>query len=535
MRHIVLFFFALFIFTAPAFAAPAINAEGAAKLKKEVEDMLSFHKKMAETMQKGMTLSGEVEVTPKGNAYEVKLPGFTVVSGSDKLNLGTLTIMATPGDKGEYATTFTLPSPMILRDEKDVPQVETTVGQQSFNGIWWPTLGAYTKLDASLQDIVIKGLTEENNFNIAIGTMKSTMDLKQNPDNTWSGPQLAEASNITVTAPATEDTGARTLRAAHLGGQAIYDKMDLVATQAIRQKFGLLFKDGAKPSQEDINKAVLEIYKDQKSLFDGLASDFMLVDLAYEAAPGPKAAKDEKPVVVRLAKFSSIAEAKDMMAAKSNGRMKLALDGLSVPNATADTLAVIPTKANIEVSLDDVPAQDLARIMAEMNVLTMMPTDNKQAQQQQQQKLTELTNSLGKILAKAGASLTVRDTYFNAPELNMTLGGKMVAKEGVAPVALGSEGTLTLAIEGMDELLLKEPNTKNPTQTKQILTVFQMMGQPGKSANGKSLRTYKLETMADGRVLLNNADISMFSTLMGGLKAAPQTAPVAPAPDKKTP
>jgi hypothetical protein len=535
MRHIVLFVFAFFLLTAPAYAAPAINAEGAAKLKKEVEETLSFHKKMADTMKQGISLTGDVEVTPKGNAYEVKLPGLAVVSAEEKLDIGTLIINAVPGDKGEYVTTFALPSPMTVRDDKGVAQVEATLGQQKISGTWWPALGTYTQMNTEFGNVAVKGLTSENNFNIAIASLKSTIDLKQNPDNTWSGPQVAEATGITIDTPATAETGARKLSIANLGGQAIYDKMDLAAANVLRQKFEAIFKDGKKPSQEDINKAVLDIYKNQKTLFDGVSSDFMLINLAYEAVPGPKDAPDTKPTLIKVEKFSSLAEARGMMQPKSRGGIKMSLKGLSVPNVPADVLAVIPTEFNLETNVAEIPALEISKIMAEMTVLSSTPPENNKAALLRQQKMTELSNSMGKLLAAAGSYLTVNNTYFNAPELRMTLAGKITAKEGVPPKAFGSEGGLTLNVEGMDELILKKPTAVDPKdQSKQFLSVFQMMGQPGKTADGKSLRTYKLETMPDGRILLNNADISMFSALLGGLKAAPATggapaqSPVAP-------
>ena len=97
------------------------------------------------------------------------------------------------------------------------------------------------------------------------------------------------------------------------------------------------------------------------------------------------------------------------------------------------------------------------------------------------------------------------------------------------PLLFGATAKTRLEIFGIDKLIgyaqqaaadpaLPAEQKANAQSLLQTLTMLQMVGQQSKNANGQDIRTYDLELTADGKTLLNGADLM---TVMGAVKPTP--------------
>lgn len=523
--------------------AAGTSDQGAADLKKQVESALTKPAAppapgtaaVASPFDEGLTVTGAVEVTPKGSYYEVKLPGAAYMGPQGlKFDLGTITMNVTPGDSGEYTSALSLPTTTKVFDASNQPIADVTLGTQHFTGTWWPALDAFTKIDADYQNVQIKSATP-NEFDVSVADMRSTLDLTKNADDTWSGPNKFSASDIKLNFT---PHGGGNLAIGSITTSAVSDKMNLKARKDLQDKLLAQMQAQAAPGQtpEQKSAAMSGMMQNVQGFIDSVSSSFEADAIhihangeatpAQAAQPGIPArpATPATPFDATLAKLSSGFDLKGLQQEKGSTSLKMHAEGLTVAGVDAVTAGLIPTETNFEIYFDGLPMKALGQQFADVFSDAIMnaaqanavpgagaASAQLQSQHKLQMEVMGLMATLPQALAAAGSSVSIRDTHTNAPDLQSTLDGQIHAS---ATSPLHAEGNMTLTLTGVDELILKlqalsQQANANPKYAgyATMLSMVQMQAQGEKGADGKSLRKFKFELTPQGQALLNGQPV----------------------------
>lgn len=363
MRKLLPAVFALaFMATSHLCYADTATPEGAAGIKKQVEDALAFPMDLAKTQGDGLTLSGAVEVTPKGEYYEVKMPGATIVTNYGfKFDMGTLIANVTPTDAGALNVAVALPQTMKAFDETAKPIAEIKIGSQRFNGTWLPDLGTFTKVDAEYRDVTANSLTP-GEFTATVTSLTSTMNLTPNSDGTWSGPYGFGGSGIKL---AFNKGSTADVTIGSMAANSSYDKIDLKARKKMQDTVGeTLKKSQTSPTTPDqAGEMMTSVMSQLGGYLDGMGSDIELKDVAVvmkSAAPAqPNAPATTPDFSATLAKLGFVFDVKGMLQPKGSTTVKIHLDGLNVNETDPGVKGMIPTQTSFEVFVENLPMRDL--------------------------------------------------------------------------------------------------------------------------------------------------------------------------------
>lgn len=525
----------------------AVSSEGAVDIKKQVEEAISFPLDMQKSTGMGLVLGGPIEVTPKDDYYEVKLPSVSYAVEGMKADFGTLVMNVTPsGD--EYKTTMAMPESISVYDASKTPLATIKIGSQQFNGIWLPKYRSFTKIDAEYKDLTILSPKAGEKVAINIGSIKSTLELAPDGADIWSGPANFELTNLHMTGG---DKAEFDLVVDNMKGSATYSKLNMQTRKDVEDKTQQALsgiKKDQKPDPVQMQAMLGSIVSSLQNYLDGMGSSFKMTGIHMKINPGDiKGAdgKTEKPIEANLTSVAWDFKMNGMQQEKGNLSFQFGMEGLSVSNMDAGTASIVPTASNVEVHLDNLPLQELSKGLSGLfttvvnsAVASQGVTDAAQKtalQGQIQAQVGMAMMSIPQQLATAGSKLSIVNTYAKAPDVGSTLDGSFTANAASPVIA---QGSITLLITGLDELILKLQGMgqgANPDPKllgwAQGLGMLQMMGQLGKAPDGRTQRTYKLEVAADGKVMLNGAD---FSNAMQGMGlGAPQ--PGQPGPDGAAP
>lgn len=524
MRIFFAFFFAALLAATPAWSAPPVDDAGAALLKKEVDDTLAVYLQVAKMTGAGFAVGGDVIVAPKGNFYQVKIPGAAFVYPEARLDIGNIVLNVSPGENGEYLASAAMPSKMTLRPAgAGKAAADITLGEQKFAGVWQTSFHKFTKIDALYKNIRMK-VTAPEAFDVSIGTVKAVQNLEKDANNLWSGPSGAEISDVLVSV---EGKNPAKMRLNRLAGNTVVDKRDMAAAAALEEKIRALSNT---TDPEGIKALMSTLAENSESFHDGASSKFTVSGLSIEELP-QAADSGEKPFQFSLSQLGWAGEAKGLRQDKGAVSLQIMLDGLSVPMVEKDVAGLIPTDGNIELRFDNFPVKEISKTLLGFASTAMDASFSAEKaggagerlalQQKAKTQMTLSGMSAVEALRRAGFTFSIRNTRVAAPDLLSTLDGKYTVETAATGLPAATGGML-LELTGIDELVerLQKPGA-SPKLARMAggLSVVQMMGQPEKAADGRSLRRYKFE-LADGKMLLNGADIGgmtgMFQSVTPG-------------------
>ncbi|MEZ0261857.1 MAG: hypothetical protein ACAH80_12670 [Alphaproteobacteria bacterium] len=516
----------LFATTAQGAWAATISDSGAADLKKQVEQEMAFTVNMAKVTGTGVSMTGDIAVVPKGDYYEVRLPGLAYGHGFAKVNIGTLVMNVSPGDAGQYEMSIAVPSPLVVVDAGGKPLVEVTLGKQRLSGTWWPKYSSFTRVDCEYSDVGLRTLADTDNLTGTIGSLKSTMNLTQNADQSWSGPTEFLISNFKL---AGGDKAKLDLTIDKIGAKASVDNMNLQAKKDLQEKVEKLLSDSLanqQPNPEQSRSLINNLLASLESYMDGMGSHVGISNLALTMTPDPATppgpdGKKEEPLVVKVGSMESGFDVKGMKQPKGNLALKISFAGLSFSDVGLDVPGVIPTETNLEINLENLPMKELGSAFgtvisqgvqaASSAASSADPTEKQALDQQAKAQIMMAAASIPMQLATAGSTISVRNTYAKAPDITSTLDGSFAANPA-SPVM--ASGAITLLLVGIDELLQKvqgmaQAPGANPSMMMwvQAVATLQKQGELGKADDGRSQRSYKIVVGQDGKIMLNGQDL----------------------------
>lgn len=539
---------AMLIAQAKSFAE--VSEAGAAEVKRHVEEALAYPLELQRVHGTGLMMDGAVEVAPKGDYYEVRVPKLSYLADAGmRADLGTLVINVTPGASGEYRTSVAV-APTITVYEGTSTKViaEATVGSQEFSGIWWPQYRTFTQVSARYGDLKLSSRGEAENFTVNVKEIRTGMELTRNSGDVWSGPARVELHGITA---GSKDKGEIRLSVDSIAAQNSFDKMDLKLRREIEDKTRQIVRDASQNKQADPQQAkaaIAAMMASMQNYVDGMGSTFKISNVAVDLEPGAgETQPDGKPVKprhVRIATINSAFSAGGMLQEKGGMSLQIGMEGLNVENLDEVAQAIVPNASNIELRLEGLPMQELSKAFAGLMPqmfesavaaqTAMDPAQKEALEKQTQAKIMLTMAAIPQQLATAGATLKILNTFTKAPDIASTLEGSFVAN---AASPLVAQGSMTLQISGLDELILKlQTMAQQPNADPRLigwsqgLGVMQLMGQLGKGPDGRSQRSYKLELTPEGRTLLNGQDMAAAAAMMGAQPQLRMTPP-APAPE----
>jgi hypothetical protein len=509
MKKIFILSFVFILWAAaagPAFAA-AINDQGAAELKKIVENELLWRANLAKITGHGLTIGGDIGVTPKPAFYEVKIPNLSVSFGpQQRLDIGTVTINAVPGKNGEWMTSVALPAAMTVYNGAQTPLAAITIGTQHFSAAWIPAKGVYPRFDSLYQDIFIR-LSDVNNTEIAVGTLKAVLNLKDNHDNTWSGQGNMMAGDIKVNAAGKNPLQ---ITVKKISGTNVYDRLDIVKELEIKKKIQELAAAGQMPVEQKNLDYINGLVSATQGMVDNFNNSLTAEDIRLSISGDPaKNLLAGEYTLDKIALEGSLQGGRQEKAAVS---FKGGFNGVKLPAAANELTGLIPQVLNIGINIDALPVQKMTGMLFDnlkksIEALNAAKTSSPAEKDAAQAQTRAVFNALMQIMQEAGTSLSIQNTFSKSQDLEAGITGRFEANPAAA---LGMTGKIALSLTGLEDALLKlktasEKPGADPDLNGYIngLTIMMMMGQSEKPAGGKAVYTYSFEIRNDTKTFLD--------------------------------
>lgn len=516
-------------------ARAAIDKAGAEKLKAVVEKALEEMGTSAEAAGKTLQLDGPVMVEPSGTYYAVTLPGLKYgYMDGEKIEMGMIAINAMPASKpGQWKMTLALPTPVSHFDEDQQLEALTTIGSQSFAGIWSEELDAFVKLNAAYQNVV--RMDADHKPVMTIKTVTVTGDSTQNAQGAWSGDYKIDTAGI-----------------------AYAD--DKAKTKGSMDKLGIAFKlknySPAAAAEYDAKLAALaESYSagegEEVSMMHMLGVYNLFTDFISSAWQGV-----DMQATVESAALSSHGKSgrAPQQVSFQNGRMGFGLDGLGTDKVQLSVRGgydgltttpapppghIVPEHMNIDVSINNLPLLKLLALGRESVKMTAsMPSEDIA-----RLAILKAIMMAPQALTEAQSNITVRDSRIGNSAYDIHVNGVGLAD---IKAIYSATAKATVKIRNIQALAagvkaaMDTPGTAPETQARlqkllQALTIMQVAGRKEKDASGANIHAFDMEVGQDGKVMLNGTDLSALLLVPEEAKVPAPAAPTTPAAPKKTP
>lgn len=499
----------------PQSAQAAMSAADGKRLKTLMNEMIERSRAQSKSQGGDLLTEGEVMVEPGDNYYAITLPHITTVqSDKSKINLGMISINAVPGDKKEeWKMTVALPTPITMYDETGKEDGVLEIGSQNFAGIFHEEFLNFVRLNGQYKNITFTDPTDGSKITIPEFTLM--YDLKEGSNKLWSGPMNAKATNVLGS------FNGCVAKIASIDIQSTLKDYSIVEAKAYQDKMAAFLESTGADTPSFSGQHIQGMYNTMfdylTKAWDGFGSTITVNGIEISSAPQPG-----KPA--NNVKIARIGFGLDGSGFRSNKVMlhpTLNMTDLTITPEPTGLNKAMPTTVNLDMTFNNVPLKELSEL-GEKSLAQSMQTPEGSSMA-----AIAAMASAQQILTNAGTSLTVKDTRVaNARDYDILLNGTAHAN---IKAVMGATAKTRLEIFGIEKLIAYAQHASaDPTlapekkakaqQMVQHLTLLQMLGQQGKNAKGQDIRSYDLELTAEGKTLLNGADLA---TVMGGLKPTP--------------
>lgn len=426
---------------------------------------------------------GAVTATPDGDGYTVTLPALSF-AGDDgsRMDVGIITFRLKPQADGSQAFTARIPASLPIFDAKGAADGAVTIGTQSISGVWIPAYETPTTMTLSLGSLA--ATNGKNQTMLTIGSLAGRVDLR--PDGggaLYSGPGSFTIANLV----AKDETGTPLATIGSFGTDFTYTRVDLAKSHKLTETartYAETTGASPNPAPPPLTPA------DFGGLFGGMGFKLSLGESSFYDP------KDKIRVGIK------------------NIALSMGIDGLDTPSTSVrfgydhDGLNIVPPPGPV----DFMPGSAGFSIAA-----LKLPTDAlSQVLTIAAGKTDDTTGALaaGVLLGALGQAASEIRLEKLAVSTPATSGHAAGAATFSPAAALATTGAFTVTLTGLDNTIkaLQPAPGKKPTKEDQDtlagLTMVQALGQPGKDAQGKDARVYKIDITAQGQILLNGTDMS---------------------------
>jgi len=505
---------AALVFSGAARAAETpIDATGAANLQKEVTDDLQWRSNMTKILDQGIVVDGKVAIEIRKDFYEVHMPHLYMLNKQGKLDVGIITAEIVPGpQKGAWLIKqASVPVSMTYYDNKNVAIAHITLGSQKFSGTWFPAQAMFPQIDSTFQNIQVTPVNASF-LTAKITALKSLIDLKDNGDGTWSGPADFGAAGLTVTLPGQDPV---TASIGKVASRNKYDHLDMSQSLKMKDLAEKAMKDGLPQTEDQKKEFIAKLLTKSPFTANGLDTTFEVGQFAMHDA-GTKQQPRQDVTLDQLTFAGQVANNKQD---RSKLLLKLDFSGLHATQVQPPFADLLPSKADAEIVLDNVPVSKLSDAFfailtdqATVNAAkdtkdTKDPMAQKVAQDEVKKKLADALALIPGILQDAGASLAINNTFIQSSGLTSRVQGRFDASPDAK---LGAAGKATVTFKGLDEYIEKtKAAAMRPGSDPHMmgfllgLMAVQMKATADKSPDGISLRNLLIELRKNGDIVVN--------------------------------
>lgn len=501
--------------------AAGIDDAGAQRLKQDIKGALDWRLKAAQAENRGLFAEGDIVVSPQGSYYAVTLPKFYFkLAKGERVDIGTIKANVSPGkNDDEWVLSAAVPTPLTFNDADGKALFSFSIGQQKLSAVWHPRADFFPAMEASYKDVVIE--TPARDVSGKIGLIRTVLELKQENDGTWSGPQFFELSDASFSASGDDSTKLSLEKAS---GRSLYEKIDITGSMELRRRLLDMAAANPPPSPDEVKKTLRE----QGGYFRDFADRIANTGQMHAFAMTGKT-KSGEPFELRLKDAEFSFDLSDIRAEKAAAVLTASLDGLSFAPLPAIYASVVPQDFTFKAKVSDLPLQKIIEAVVSAATSTAASTQEPgKAPLALQQDVLPMMD-LPQTLTTAGARLDISDTALTSTDLQTTLAGSARAD---VQAQMGATADFTLSFKGLDALVTKLNNGAAAPDAQPsllaMLTPVQMMGTQGKAADGTPTRSYRFELTPEGKILMNGAD-------MAGIKTILAPPPSTPVPDSPPP
>lgn len=515
MRKIIpLLLVSTFLFSGVLRAEAQVDAAGADVLKKEVTEDLTWRSNMTKIIDQGILVDGTVAVETKKDYYEVHLPHLYMVNKQGKLDVGIITAQVLPGtEKGTWQIRQAdIPLAMTYFDAKGIPIAKLTVGNQKFAATWVPAKAMFPKIDSLFQNIKVTGVGSNAGLTARITALKSLITLTDNGDGTWSGPADFGAAGLSANLPGQNPV---TASIGEIASKNKYDHLDMSQSMKMKDLAESTMKTGLPQTDDQKKDFIAKLLTKAPFTANGLETTFELSHFDMHDA----GTKQQPQQDVALDQFNFTGQTSNLSQDKSKFVVKTTLNGLHVAQVSSPFGALLPSRVDAEIVLDNVPVSKLSdqffNILTDQATLnaskdvkdTKDPMAQKVAQAEVQKKISDTLELIPGILQQAGTSLAVNNTFIQSDAVTTRVLGKVDAS---TDARLGASGKATITFKGLNEFIDKvhavavRPGS-DPHMMSFLfgLMAVQMKSTQSKGRDGISIDNMNIELKKNGDIIVN--------------------------------
>lgn len=529
MARQISFIPALLLMFVMTLASPAlaqkIGPEGQKRLETIFTELLNQYRTASEANGAKLITEGDILVEPSDSYYAVTLPHMTIKQADGAYTeIGMVAINALPGDTAEqWNMTVALPTPIIHFDSLGKPLVTTAIGGQNFAGVWNEKFKNFTRMNARYSELNIKHHGDQTR--IIVPAVNFTFDMKQNAQGLWSGPSDLKISDLQVYF----DADGSSARIQEIAMVSTMEDYAVDATLAYQEKISALVEsveagDAVNPSSRNVLGFYNLFFDLISNSWNAFNFDFSVksVSMTRPAIPG------SPPGVLKIANGAVGFGMGGLRSGKVNMGLKLAYDGFELAPMPADYGKATPDQMNIDISVNNLPYRE----MVELGRTTLQSTVDNPAMSQLAG--LQAIAALPQLLTQAQTNITLGKSAIGNENYRMAADAVFTANMNAV---MGATGALNAEIYGIDNLIgslnaaaadpdLDAEKKQSVQDTLAALALVKMVGQMGKDAQGRDIRTYKLELNEQGQAMLNGTDLQMLMQATqggesGGAPAAP--------------
>lgn len=436
----------------------------------------------------------EVEVTPEGERYAVRLPSVRLVTPNGWLvEALDLRALVTPTQGGGWEVTGTLPAPLAVYSAEGFRAGEVTLGRQSFKGRWTPDLRTLEALDAAFRDVLFT--PREGTGTMRLAALTAKMEPESYRGGRWTGPATVTLSELSVNGSDGQQDLALTKATARLRVE------DLDVARYAAWNAALARRAAVDDGQEALSPAEREALQQALPNLDGMLAraeaEMEVRGLRRRLDDGTRTALDGATWKLEAAGMQT-------------DRVRLSLDyahkGLKADGPSVKR-PVVPGTGEIRLAAENLPRKAL--LDAWTRWLAEEPAIGGRAARENFDRRT-LT-----ALGQAGAEVRLDRLGFEAPDAGADANGIVSFDDATANGLLGG---LSMTLRGFDALIAQATGGsqfRNPGPALGLYAL-QGLGAPDTDREGRPIRTYRLEMAPDGRILLNGTEVT---SLITGLMA----------------
>lgn len=498
----------------------------AQKLQTMFSEMLDKQKNLLNDKSVHLNYTGDLNVEKADGYYAVTLPHLAIVYPTgEKFEVGMVAVNAAPHENaGNWKMSVALPTPMTFYNAKGEQTSLVNIGSQRSAGVWNEQLDYFSKLDSNFGDINVSSKTD--NFNLNIPATRVIYDLSQQEQSQlWSGPVSFSMQGLSIDDDGIQDVIQLgeiklAMEMFDYDPQGMIEYRDLIASKLQGEN-----AESAPLTPEEVSQLAQSFIK---ALGDGFVSNYEISDFAMK---GKDANQFES---LNIDKMQFGIDATGLKENKLDIKFRVGYQGFDMQPVPADLPKLAPSHLNLDISVDDLPLQELQALGAQTaeNATTNPVVPQMQAMTAMMQ--------LPTILSTAGSKIVLKNNSVGNDIYNITIDGTARPNPQSQFMA---EADFTIAVRGFDAITqaITERIQQGDTQAANMqgvmagLMMLKGFAEARATTDGAIEHVLKLNVTPEGQIKLNGQDISALMGMAGqqpktpAPQALPETAPAAPA------